>query len=69
MNDADASSGLTAAARIDEQLLLTGLDQNAGAETVGTRRWYAGPEERHPEVRGTGHCGILMPVSLTTVHF
>jgi hypothetical protein len=33
-----------AAARIDEQLLIPGLDQRAGPKAIGTRRWHAGAE-------------------------
>ena len=33
-----------AAPGIDEQFLITGLDQRAGPKPIGTRRWHAGPE-------------------------
>jgi hypothetical protein len=52
-----------AAAGVDEQLLVAGLDQRAGAEAVGARDRHAGPEQCHAEV-GACHELILMPASL-----
>jgi hypothetical protein len=37
-----------AAAGVDQEFLLAGLDQGAGAETVGARDRHAGPEQCHP---------------------
>src|SRR5262245_41544824 len=55
-----------AAAGIDQEFLLAGLDQRAGAETVRARDRHAGPEQCHPEV-GTRHELILIPASLMTL--
>src|SRR5262245_62737573 len=56
----------SAATGVDEKLLVTGLDQCAGAEAVGARDRHAGPEQRHAEVTGR-HGLILMPASWTTL--
>src|SRR5207253_349685 len=55
-----------AAAGVDEELLVAGLDQRAGAEAVGTRDRHAGPEQCHAEV-GACHGPRLMPASLMTL--
>src|SRR6188472_1626316 len=54
-----------AAAGVDEEFLLTGLDQGGGAKAVRARDRHAGPEQCHAEVGGHGF--ILMPASLTTL--
>ena len=39
-----------AATGVDEECLVAGLDQGAGAETIGARDRHAGPEQCHAEV-------------------
>src|SRR5258705_12969428 len=51
---------------VDEELLIAGLDQRAGAKAVGARDRHAGPEQRHAEVADC-HGLILMPASLMTL--
>src|ERR1700745_1508998 len=55
-----------AAAGVDQEFLLAGLDQGAGAETVRARDRHAGPERWHPQI-ATRHELILMPASLMTL--
>src|SRR5690348_9896683 len=54
------------AAGVDEELLIAGLDQRAGAEAVGAWDRHAGPKQCHAEV-GVCHVLILMPASLMTL--
>src|SRR3954469_2933126 len=55
-----------AAAGVDQELLVAGLDQRAGAEAVGARNRDAGSEQCYAEI--VGHHGlILMPASLMTL--
>src|SRR4051794_33191124 len=56
----------SAAAGVDEELLVAGLDQRARAEAVGARDRHAGPEQCHAEV-AVCHELILMPASLMTL--
>ena len=39
-----------AAAGVDQELLVAGLDQRAGAEAVRARDRHAGPEQCHAEI-------------------
>ena len=39
-----------AAAGVDQEFLVAGLDQRAGAEAVGARDRHAGPEQGHAEI-------------------
>src|SRR5262249_25283778 len=55
-----------AAAGVDQEFLLAGLDQGAGAETLRARDRHAGPEQCHPQI-ATRHELILMPASLMTL--
>ena len=43
-----------AAAGVDQEFLVAGLDQRAGAEAVRARDRHAGPEQCHPEI--AAHC-------------
>src|ERR1700704_6922404 len=55
-----------AAAGIDQEFLLAGLDQRAGSEPVGARDRHTGPEQSHAEV-ACHHGLILMSASLMTL--
>jgi hypothetical protein len=39
-----------AAPGVDEQLLVTRLDQRARPKPIGTRSGHSGPEQRHAEI-------------------